>query len=266
MDRLRIVLGVWVVVLGAGWMLGCGGGESTGDKEQAATHEGAGETAQSAASDQEPDRVAARHILIAFQGSANAPEAISRTKEEALARAQEVVRLARKDGADFGALAAEYSDGPTKDAGGYLGAFGRGRMVKAFEDAAFALGVGDVSDVVETQFGYHVISRVKIEEVGASHILVAFEGAERSTQERSQAEARTRAEEVLKKARAGVDFAELAKEYSDGPSGPRGGSLGVFGRHRMVPAFDEAAFALDVGEISEIVETPFGYHIIKRDS
>jgi peptidyl-prolyl cis-trans isomerase C len=61
----------------------------------------------------------------------------------------------------------------------------------------------------------------------------------------------------------GADFATLAQERSEGPSGPRGGDLGTFSRGQMVAPFEEAAFALDVGEISDIVETQFGFHVIQ---
>jgi len=76
------------------------------------------------------------------------------------------------------------------------------------------------------------------------------------------ADVRAEAERVLAEAVAGADFAELAREHSTGPSGPSGGDLGWFGRGQMVAPFEEAAFALEVGEISGIVETEYGYHII----
>jgi hypothetical protein len=102
-------------------------------------------------------------------------------------------------------------------------------------------------------------------EVAARHILISYKGAERSEATRTKEEARKRAEEVLAKAKAeGADFAALAKEYSDGPSGAKGGDLGTFGRGQMAKAFEEATWKLKVGEISGIVETPFGFHIIKR--
>lgn len=98
------------------------------------------------------------------------------------------------------------------------------------------------------------------EQVRARHILIKVDaGAE----EAQKAAARKRIEEVLAKAKGGTDFAALAREHSEGPSAPRGGDLGLFTRGRMVPPFEEAAFALNPGEISGVVETRFGYHIIK---
>ena len=68
----------------------------------------------------------------------------------------------------------------------------------------------------------------------------------------------------MKELKSGRDFAELARKHSDGPSGPKGGKLGRFERGQMVPEFDQAVFGLETGAISEVVETKFGYHIIKR--
>ena len=79
-----------------------------------------------------------------------------------------------------------------------------------------------------------------------------------------EAEAKKKAEEVLGRAKAGEDFAELAKEVSEGPAASRGGDLGYFSRGRMVPAFEEAAFGLkNDGDVSNVVRTKFGYHIIQ---
>ncbi len=87
------------------------------------------------------------------------------------------------------------------------------------------------------------------DEIRASHILVAQE---------------YEALDLIKKLEEGKSFAELAEKFSNCPSGKQGGDLGEFGRGRMVPSFEEAAFALGVGEISKPVKTRFGYHLIHR--
>jgi peptidyl-prolyl cis-trans isomerase D len=98
------------------------------------------------------------------------------------------------------------------------------------------------------------------EEVKASHILIAVpQGSDAKT----DAAAKAKAEDVLKQVKAGGDFAELAKKYSDDPSKSNGGDLGTFERGRMVPPFEKAAFSLQPGQVSDIVKTDFGYHIIK---
>lgn len=91
-----------------------------------------------------------------------------------------------------------------------------------------------------------------------------YAGSSRSTASRSQQEAQTLIAELKQKLDTGTEFAELASQHSDCPSGKSGGDLGNFGRGQMVPAFDAAVFTMDVGGVSDVVETDFGYHIIKR--
>jgi parvulin-like peptidyl-prolyl isomerase len=100
--------------------------------------------------------VRASHILLMYQGSSRSTA--SRSKAEAQAQIQQLLTQVQ-GGGDFAALAKAHSDCPSKARGGDLGAFGRGQMVKEFEDTTFALPVGGVSGVVETQFGYHIIQR-----------------------------------------------------------------------------------------------------------
>ena len=104
-------------------------------------------------------------------------------------------------------------------------------------------------------------------EISARHLLVSYKGALRASPGigRSKVEAKARAEEAQKRAAAGEDFVALVKQYSDEPgAAERGGDLGKFDRESMVPAFANAAFALKVGEISAVVETQFGFHVILR--
>lgn len=109
----------------------------------------------------EEPKVAASHVLIQYKGSMRAGPNITRSKEEAKKLAAEIAQKAKK-GQDFAGLAKQYSDEPgAKDRAGNLGKFSRGMMVKPFADAAFALKPGDVSDIVETDFGFHVIKRTE---------------------------------------------------------------------------------------------------------
>lgn len=100
--------------------------------------------------------------------------------------------------------------------------------------------------------------------VNASHILLMYEGSARSTASRSKQDAAAEIERLRTEIEGGADFAELARKHSDCPSGAEGGVLGTFGRGQMVPEFESAAFALEVGETSGTVETDFGYHLIRR--
>ena len=101
-------------------------------------------------------------------------------------------------------------------------------------------------------------------QIRASHILLMYKGSMRSQATRSKAEAETAIAELLARVKDGDDFADLAKQFSDCPSSEDGGDLGSFPRGAMVPEFDVAAFALQPGETSGVVETAFGYHLIQR--
>lgn len=103
----------------------------------------------------------------------------------------------------------------------------------------------------------------KAESVEASHILISTDPEDSDEQ---KAEKRTQLEALRTQINSGADFAELAREHSSCPSKAQGGSLGSFTRGRMVPEFEAAAFSQDVGQIGDVVETQFGYHLIRVDS
>ncbi len=102
------------------------------------------------------------------------------------------------------------------------------------------------------------------EQVRASHILIKPDTADPNTDpNQAKAEAKAKIQGLLEQIKGGADFAELAKANSACPSSARGGDLGFFDRGKMAAPFEKAAFALEVGKVSDIVETRFGYHIIK---
>ena len=106
-----------------------------------------------------PEEVQASHILISYKGADRADADISRSKEEAKAEAERIRKLIVDDKKDFADMAKEHSDGPSSTKGGDLGKFKFEVMAKPFSEAAFALGIDEVSEVVETGFGFHIIRR-----------------------------------------------------------------------------------------------------------
>lgn len=118
--------------------------------------------------------------------------------------------------------------------------------------------------VVEDEVkAYYEENKEKVMQVKASHVLVCYKDTMFCTSQRTEAEAKAKAEEVLAKAKAGADFAELAKQYSDDNSAQKGGDLGYFSKGQMVKEFEDVAFALSKDQISNIVKTQFGLHVIK---
>ncbi|MEG2067959.1 MAG: peptidylprolyl isomerase [Tannerellaceae bacterium] len=142
------------------------------------------------------------------------------------------------------------------------------QAVKAFEEAVYAMPEGTLSKPIRTKMGFHVIklhSRKPNPGIfKVAHILIAFPKDSVLSAAEAETETLARAEEVYKKLQAGGDFAELAKEYSADGSAKNGGQLPPFGPGEMVKPFEEGAFALTTpGELSGLVKSRFGYHIIK---
>ncbi|MCS7053321.1 MAG: peptidylprolyl isomerase [Ignavibacterium sp.] len=205
------------------------------------------------------EEIRASHLMIR-------PEQVG-SDEEALKLAQTLLDSILNHGKSFEELTKVHSqDYFSKDKGGDIFYFTAGQLPYEFEDACYKAPVGKVyPEVVKTKFGYHIIKvterKPRIPKIQAAHILVSFMNKDGVV---DSAAAKAKIEEVATRLKNGEDFAELAKEYSDDTgTKDRGGDLGFFERRMMVQPFDEVAFKLEVGEVSDIVETQFGYHIIK---
>jgi len=220
-----------------------------------------------------PELIEVRVLVVTYTGAVGAPAGLTRTKQDAEGRARMLARMARS-GDKLAELVRKYSDRPgaAEDLGLFRlrpaqpGAFGA-----AVANAAIALDPTEISDPVDAAEGYFVIERrpdppTGPARVGAKHILISFVGAEHAISgvTRSEAEARALAEDIDKRAKAGEDWSALA-QYTDEPgSKETGGDLGKFGRGQMVKSFEAAAFGLAIGQISDVVKSPFGFHVIQR--
>jgi len=187
----------------------------------------------------------------------------TKTKAQALEDIRNVMDKI-KAGESFAELATTESQCPSSKNGGDLGFFVKGTMIKSFEDAAFNLHPGEISDIVETDFGYHIIKmeEKKDDEIRVRHILKLVEATENDIEETVKT-----MEEVLVKLRKGGNFGELANEYSDDDStAANGGIIGEFSADNYPEIFKEKIENIKVGEYSELVrESNYIYIFGKLD-
>jgi len=204
--------------------------------------------------------VKAAHILIKLDQDAS--------PEDTAAAYKRAVRVKKnvENGQDFTLMAKQYSDDPSaKTNGGDLGYFTSFYMVYPFESAAYKTEVGKISNVVRTQFGYHVLKvedkRPAVGNIKVGHILISNDKELSKTDDPEG-----KIKEIYAKMEQGEKFEDLAAQFSDDTrSASEGGILPMFGVGRMVPEFEKAAFALENdGDISEPFATPYGWHIVKR--
>lgn len=197
---------------------------------------------------------------------------LAKTRSESDNRKQRLkldsIRKAILAGADFGEMANKYSvDRGSSSKGGDLGFITVNRYPYAFEIAAYSTPAGEVSEIIESPVGYHLIKsgerRTAMGKIHASHIMKMVQ---RNATPEAKARAKEQIDSIYKIVKANPSrFTEIAKSQSDDKgSAVNGGELPWFGPGEMVPEFEGAAFALNDGEISEPVESMYGWHIILR--
>lgn len=202
------------------------------------------------------------HILVRVPEQAS-PELV----EAARARAEQALAEARA-GADFAKLAATYSNAPEALQGGALGWRAHDRLPELFANVLEKMKPGEVSAALRSPAGFHILKLIDRRVAGVSdapvpqtrlrHILI------RTSEAVSESEARRRLADLRRRIVGGeADFAEMARAYSDDATAARGGELDWIYPGDTVPDFERAYQELKVGEISEPVRTPFGYHLIQ---
>lgn len=212
------------------------------------------------------EEACAEQILVAHDGSDPRDPAITRSADEARARAAALLARVHA-GESFEDVARAESDHRSKARGGLIGTFQRSQIPPAMAEAIYALAVGATSAApVQTPAGFHLFKRLPVEKVRARHILVRYRGArnDRGATRGKEAAGRLARSLRARAAEPGADFAALAREHSEDASATQGGDLGEFGRGAMVAAFDDVVFRLAPNEISDVVESEFGFHVIQR--
>ncbi len=198
------------------------------------------------------------HILMSVEPGAAAVEVARKKIEDLKARLEK--------GEDFEELARQYSEDPgSASSGGDLGLMERGDLVKEFEEVAYALNPGEISDIVRSRFGFHIIQLIRKvgDKINPRHILVRLDTSPEDAKVTVEHLADLRKEILEGK----LTFSEAAQKYSkDEPTASKGGELGWFQVDQFqIPTFKSAVANLKPGEISEPVSTKFGYHLVQLE-
>lgn len=202
------------------------------------------------------------HILLRIPEQAG-PEDIARLR----ARIEDIAARANR-GTDFAQLAAAYSEAPDALSGGNLGARPAARLPVLFAEAAAKMNVGDLSPVLRSPAGFHIV-KLNARRGGAAPVQAVSQTRVRHilikvNEMVSEADARRRIDTLQERLTYGrANFAELAKQYSNDGSAPKGGDLGWISPGETVPDFEAAMNALKIGVVSAPVRSPFGWHLIE---
>jgi peptidyl-prolyl cis-trans isomerase SurA len=198
---------------------------------------------------EKPEEVRLRHLLVRPRPP------VERTREARETLDTALVRI--RAGEDFATVAREVSQDPTAERGGDLGYFARGDFAdEAFSDAAFSLADTEVSEVVTTGYGLHIIQRLATtgEKIRARHIVIPHRLSPEDVER-----ARTLAETVSRRLSEGADFVDMVRAYSDAPEAD--GDVGYFAIDGLFPQYRDAVTALDVGGNTPVLQDEQGYHI-----
>ena len=217
-------------------------------------------TQESSPSQNEEYRIAHILVMVPDQASSSQLQMRRERAEAALARL--------KNGVEFAQVAAEFSDAPDAMEGGLLEWRPAAQLTKIFADVLTPMKEGDVTPIIPSASGFHILKLVgrrsqneaavtMVDQTHARHILVKI------SELTSETDARRRVTELKERLDNGAKFEELAKAHSEDASGPTGGDLGWLSPGDTVPEFDHAMRALQPGEISEPVQSPFGWHLIQ---
>jgi len=202
-----------------------------------------------------PEQVELSHILLNVKPS-----------EQSRRQALEKIENARNQllkGADFDSLAIALSEGPSAEDGGKLGFTNRGDLVPAYEEAAYALEPGAISDIVESQYGYHIICLIERqgERISTQHILIQLKPTTDDWKS-----VHKQAVELRERIVKGDKFSEIARQYSDDEeSAVQGGVLDLIPVENLPVEFQTVLTDLKEGELSQPLETMYGVHLIRLD-
>jgi peptidyl-prolyl cis-trans isomerase SurA len=201
------------------------------------------------------------HIIVRLPEQAG-PEQIARLRSRIVEAQQRL-----QQGEDFAKVAAAYSDAPDALSGGNLGVRPIDRLPTLYADAATKLEPGQISEVLRSSAGFHLLKLVdkrggklaprNTQQTHARHILI------KTTELVSDAEAKRKIDEIKARLNNGASFAELAKQHSNDMSASKGGDLGWLDQGVTVPEFEKAMNALPVNTVSAPVKSPFGWHLIE---
>ena len=201
-----------------------------------------------------------QHILVLLPQQAT-PDQIDNRRRRALQALSEL-----RKGTTFAEIAATYSDAPDALQGGNLGWRSAGRLPALFLETLDKLKPGEVSDILRSPNGFHIVKLLdkrgkdkapSITQTRARHILL------RTKEGANEADMRTRLARVRERIAAGEDFAELAKQNSEDGTASRGGDLGWISPGDTVPEFERVMNSLKDGELSQPIQTPFGWHLVQ---